>query len=248
MMASTPANDSPTIENTTRSAKVRRMFGLDLHGWEHATLWFLGVVAIGGIGVVVATYAVIKLQRAESAQAKKELAQYQTKAAAEIAAANAVAETAKQGAANAELKAEQIRERMAPRQFDEDAFLAYLAGKEKWPVVELWYADENDSLWVAVRTLSALDKAGWAVSAPKPLRGPNPTMPLASSVPLTVTYGAQPSGVSVIAKTIPELDAAHAAAFLRSAFGAAIKGTQANLGRDETMAEGTLRIVIAPKN
>ncbi len=231
-MANRPASESPINENATRSNNVRRMFwGLELHAWEHWLLVGLVVAAIGAVGGALATYAVIKLQRAESAQTKKELIEYQTAAAAQTATANENAAKANERAATAELKAEQIREQMAPRRFNEDAFLAYLAGKEKWPVVELWYADESD-----------------AVSSPKPLRRPNPAMPLSESVPLTVTYGAQPSGVSVVAKTIPEPDAAHPAAFLRTAFSAAIKGTQANLGRDETMADKTLRIVIAPKN
>jgi hypothetical protein len=115
-----PTSEIVTNENTTRSATVRRMFlGFSLHAWEQWMLVFLGVVAIGGVGVVAATYAVIKLQREESAQAKKELDEYKASAAAETAAANEKAataneraEVARREAAEAQLALERFK---APR-------------------------------------------------------------------------------------------------------------------------------------
>jgi hypothetical protein len=167
-MASTPANDSPTIENTTRSAKVRRMFGLDLHGWEQAMLWFLGIVAIGGVGVVIATYSVIKLQREESVTAKADLAKNQAQTTKEIAAANAVAETAKKDAAAAHERtalAELALERLkSPRTLgpERQAFVASavrpFAG-QRYEVAISQGADDGLAFWESLYV--TLERAGW---------------------------------------------------------------------------------------
>lgn len=108
------ATDSATIEKTTRSKGLSRMFlWFDLHAWEHWLLVGVGIVAIGGVVVAAATYAVIKLQRAESAQAKRELIEYQAKAESETAAANAIGEAAKRDAADANKEAGRANERTA---------------------------------------------------------------------------------------------------------------------------------------
>ena len=225
-------------------SKADRMFlGVDLHSWEQWSIVFLAIVAVGGVGVAIATYGVIKLQRQEAATAIRQLEEYKADAGTKIAGAQ-------ERAAAAELKAEQIRQRMAPRRVNEDALLSMLAEKPRWPVVELLYADESDSMWVAVQLSTALAKAGLFNGVPKPLRGPNPNAEMeTTALPVTITYGAQPSGVSITAKSAPDPDASHPAAFLRTAVAAAVKGgPPASLGRDATMRDSTLRIVVAPKD
>jgi hypothetical protein len=51
------------IESTAFSRKVRRLFGLDLHSWEQVMLVSLGFAALAAVAVVVATTAVVTLQK-----------------------------------------------------------------------------------------------------------------------------------------------------------------------------------------
>jgi hypothetical protein len=164
-MATSPVNESPTIENTTRSASVRRMFlGFDLHAWEGWLLAGVGIVAIGGVVVAAATYAVIKLQRLELARSAKELAEYQKQAKIDIAAANTTAETAKKQAADAQLALETYK---APRWITDsqrDRFVAQL-GRFQNITVDVWllHAPSADAAPFAERLLEVLSSpVGWS--------------------------------------------------------------------------------------
>src|SRR5262245_36004360 len=96
-----PKTDNAQIANITFSSRVRRMWGLDLHGWETTMLISLGFAAIAAVAVVVATAIVVHLQHMEAEDSKRELDAYKLEAAAAVAEANAAGETAKVEAARA---------------------------------------------------------------------------------------------------------------------------------------------------
>lgn len=66
-----------------------------LHTWEDVMLLSLAAAAIAAVLVIVSTYCVVQLQRAEIAESKAEFDRYKLEAAKEITAANAVGEAAK---------------------------------------------------------------------------------------------------------------------------------------------------------
>jgi hypothetical protein len=94
-----PKTDNAQIANTISSSRVRRMWGLDLRGWETAMLISLGLAAIAAFAVVLATAIVVRLQHIEAEEAKKELEEYKSEAAQKIAEANSEAAKAKESAA-----------------------------------------------------------------------------------------------------------------------------------------------------
>jgi hypothetical protein len=218
--------------------------------WGTLANWGLLVCLIGG---VVSTFVVVKtadVKESHWKKARERVVSHMEELAAESLRAKAELESARAEIAKAQLKAEEIRERMAPRTLNEAAFLSRLKDKPRWAVVEIWYADESDSQSLAIRLSGALGDAGWTVAAPRPLRGPNPVAAAQSPVlPISITYGAQPSGITVVARAISAVEAPNPAAFLQAAIQVAVKGgNPPQLGRDERMKDRTLRIVISPKN
>ena len=255
MTAMIPAMDGPTIEKTTTSKRVTRLLGIDLHSWELVMLLALGIVAIGGVAVVAATYGVIMAQRSEVAAANRELEAYKAQAATEVAKANATGETAKQAAAEANARAEQanleLQRLRMPRVLNDDTLVAHLAGKAAWPVTEILYVDEMDSSFLAMNIAVALGKAGWPTPIPRVIRGPNPSweygIRAAEAVSTPITWGAQPVGVSVVSSSEPDPDGRSPAVTLWTAIAKAISEGQTNLGRDNSMPPRTIRIVVAPR-
>jgi len=82
-----------------------------------------------------------------------------------------------------------------PRSLNDDIFVKEIAGKPKWPVVELLYMECPDCSQLAMQVAAAINRAGWGTPFPKPIRGPNVASELpADRVPMALTYGAQPSG------------------------------------------------------
>lgn len=80
----------------------RRMFGFDLHWWEHAMLLSLGFAALAAVAVVVATSAVVMLTREENRDKSEELLKYQSDAESRTAEAARAAATANERAAGLE--------------------------------------------------------------------------------------------------------------------------------------------------
>lgn len=76
----------------------------------------LGAAALAAFAVVLSTIAVIRLQKAAEQETKREFDTYKLEAGKSIAEANARTK-------EAELKLEQLRKRMGPRQIDADIFL-----------------------------------------------------------------------------------------------------------------------------
>jgi hypothetical protein len=85
MIATMLAAESPNIEKTTFSRKVRRVLGLDLHSWEQLMLLSLGVAGLIAIVVFITTASVVILQRHETAEANRELEEYKLSVEGKVA-------------------------------------------------------------------------------------------------------------------------------------------------------------------
>lgn len=238
------------------------IFGLDLPSWEHVALVFLAITAIAAVGSGVASFAVIKLQRSEAAQSKADFDEYKAGAAERTAAAdqraaeaNARAGQANQAAAEANARAEQanleLQRLRLMRSIDHGKLVGWLAGKPKWPVIELLYVDDQDSSFLASSILVGLAEAGWGTPTPRRITGPNPNWEhsrvLGDIVQITSTWGAQGSGVSVVSTGAIDPDGRSPAVTLWTAISQSISEGQTNLGRDTSMPADTIRIVIAPR-
>jgi hypothetical protein len=115
-----PAAERPTIEYTTFSKRVSRMWGFDLDSWNSLLLLSLAITALAAFAVVVATTAVMRLQRAAELATKEEFERYKLEAGEKISAANAVGDTAKAAAAEANLARLKLEEKLAPRRLSNE--------------------------------------------------------------------------------------------------------------------------------
>lgn len=120
MVAMIPAAEMAQIENTIISRKVRQMFGLDLLSWEQLMLWSLAGAALAAVFVVVATTAVLRLQKVEAADAKREFEAYKMDVGAKIAEANARAAEANEKAEEERLARVRLETKLAPRRLSGD--------------------------------------------------------------------------------------------------------------------------------
>jgi hypothetical protein len=123
------------------------MLGLSLHAWENIMLGSLAFAAVAAAVVGVATYCVVQLQRVELAASKEEFEKYKIDTGKEIAAANAVGDSAKAEAAKANektaslqkeadearLETQRLKQQVAWRRItrpQHDALVSALTGKK----------------------------------------------------------------------------------------------------------------------
>lgn len=135
------------IEKDIFSKTVRRMFGLSLHTWENLMVGSLVAAALAAVAVVVATYAVVQLQRLEIADSKDEFERYKLSAGQSIAEAGA-------RAAEANQKASESREETA-KAFKEAAGANERAGKLEMEAAAARLETEKLKSIVAWRSLSS---------------------------------------------------------------------------------------------
>jgi hypothetical protein len=71
-----PTNKAAIATTAATSKEVRRVLGLSLHGWENAMVISLIIAGFFALIVGAATWAVVRLQRIELAESKRELDEY----------------------------------------------------------------------------------------------------------------------------------------------------------------------------
>ncbi|MBL6616617.1 MAG: hypothetical protein ISP45_21570 [Reyranella sp.] len=198
--------------------------------WYHGIETLASMVAV--LLIVGGVWGEIFFENRARKAGDKQLAQYESRTA-----------EANRASQQARLELERMK---APRVLDEAAFLRELNGKTTWPIVEFWYVDAADCLQLAGQITVTLHNAGWPLAAaPRPLWQMNPGSEIPDCLqPMTMSYGAHMTGVSVVAKTIED-DSPQKT--LMRAFAIGLPGRQASGGRDGSMSEGTLRIVVAPR-
>jgi hypothetical protein len=152
--------------------------------------------------------------------------------------------------AEAELRLEELRKSARPRDIDREIFNKELEGQPK-SRVQIWYLpDISDGFWFASRLSGALIGAGWDVvepPTPMPEMPPDPDNPISRFVPRAMVAGAQPSGVTVIARGAPqnlEKNPSHQALMFAIALASGFTSWgSSNL----SVPEGVLRVIIAAK-
>jgi hypothetical protein len=187
----------------------------------------------------------------DTARAKADLGIAQadiTKANVQIAEANARQK-------EAELKLEQLRKDLGPRQLQRGIFINELQGRPTAPVEVMYLLDDPECFALAQEISGALKEAGWPSGSPKPI----PPLFITDS-PTSMSVDGQPSGVTVVVNGITqeEADAAQNAmagrdwvktpwTVLSHAIGAALGRVSGHAGGLNAPPAGTLRVVVAPR-
>ncbi|MBM3731902.1 MAG: hypothetical protein FJW24_00300 [Acidimicrobiia bacterium] len=117
----------PEINSDTNSKRVSRMLGLDLDSWNDVMVASLAIGAAAAVVVLMATFAVIRLQKAESAAAKDEFERYKLAVSVDIAGANERAAEANKIAEGEKLARHKIEEKIRPRVLSVEQEVAMLA-------------------------------------------------------------------------------------------------------------------------
>jgi hypothetical protein len=219
-----------------------------------ATLW--GAVANWGllvslVGGVVSTYVVVKTTdvkehhwEQQKKQAEERIAANETETARAVAESNRAIERAAEAqrkTAEAELELLRLR---TPRRLNAEIFATALKSKSRWPIIELWFLDASDCGFFAMDIATQLSHAGWAPPMARVLQGSNSASEFLAYQTPVESRGASATGVSIVAKTIEDDSPQQT---LMMALSRAMPGWQVNGGRDSSMREGTLRIVVAPR-
>jgi hypothetical protein len=141
----------------------------------------------------------------QTAQAKASLGIAQ----ADIVKANAQIATAQERTAEfdartkeAELKLEQLRERVRQRHIKGDQFLKILEGKPKASVEILFIRDDGEAFQLALEIRDWLKRATWDVEEPRPITTNDLNPRFATSLPSTMAAGGQPQGVSLFLRVV----------------------------------------------
>jgi hypothetical protein len=165
------------------------------------------------------------------------------------------AATIRERAANAELKLEELRRELGPRQFQHDIFIRELTGQPSTRVEIMYLIDDPECFALAQQIGSALKEAGWPAESPKPM----PPL-FISDIPTSMSVGGQPSGVTVVAHSITQAESEAALKALNGqewvktpwtvlthALGAALGKISGSAGNRFAPPEGLIRLVIAPR-
>jgi hypothetical protein len=147
-------------------------------------------------------------------------------------------------ASEAQLEIARLRKRLGPRQINSEIFLAELAGQPKAPLEILYSPDDPDSWNLAWHATSLLVEAGWSVESPNPI--PRKSDKLGN--PSSVIAGGYPSGITISVRLIEENDKPGTAyTALWNAFWKGLDPNAMYSSRQETIPEGALRVIVAPR-
>ena len=187
--------------NVTNTKVVGSMLGLTLHGWEHVMLFSLIAAGFAAVIVAFSTIMVVKLQRLEAKVTEEAFSKYKEDAGKEIAAAGVKAAEANERAATAELKTEQLKKELGPRQLKRNVAIAALLGQPKLPVEILYSRDDPECFQLAQEIENILREAKWTVISRSPIPSTN------FNGPNSMGVSGQPSGVTVAAHGITQAEA-----------------------------------------
>jgi hypothetical protein len=178
--AANAANKAAIIPTTIFSKEVRRMLGLSLHGWENVMVVALIIAGFFALIAGAATWAVVRLQRAELTESQNELDKYKLTVKGQVADAKKEGLEAGKAAGEANIRASEAKERAAkaelelakmkrPRKLDTTQFanlvqiLRPFGGKSFWIITEGIESpgNPNEQELLSTQLSQAFVGAGW---------------------------------------------------------------------------------------
>jgi hypothetical protein len=164
-----PGADNAHTENATISKGVRRMLGQSLEWWNAAMIIALIVAALGALATAVTTTVVVKMTAEGERESKRALEEYKVNAGEQIAAANAMGETAKADAALANERAKEmergnleLRSKLAGRRVTAEQHKILVEELAKIPAhFDVAVMQDPESVMFALDVEKTLADAGW---------------------------------------------------------------------------------------
>jgi hypothetical protein len=216
--------------------------------------WGLLACLVGG---VLSTFVIVKtadVKEEHWAEARRVSDEAISKTNVNIAEANARAK-------EAELKLEQVRERMRARHIKGESFLKILEGKPKTPVEILFVRDDGEAFQLSLEIRDFLKRATWSVEEPRYITQEDVSPRLERNHPYTMAAGGQPQGVSLFLRAESQADFEREAEknpldpdrpldTPRKALGAALLDSLGTLSGGmsyENGRPGVLRVIVGPK-
>ena len=225
------------------------MLGLALASWNTLMLVSLGLAALAALAIFITSRAVIVLQDQEVKDNAEIFERYKLETGERISEANARQK-------EAELKLEQLRKQMGPRQAEVATFLKALEGKPKAPVEIMFPKEDGEAFMLALQFRDLLRSAKWEVAEPVPVPGTD--IPRLANQPSHMAAGAQAIGVAVVVRAdtqdefdrVSDFNADTPMNALRDALAKTLGGVAGYAAGPDIFPappKGTVRIVVGPK-
>lgn len=146
------------IESATASKRESRMLGLGLDAWNNIVVAALAFGAVAAIVIGVATYAVVRLQKADAEAAAVEFERYKLATEKTISEANARAEEAK-------LETERLKKEVAWRELPPGIAAKLVAelSKEPGEIAIVWLVGDPESAEYSSHFANVFRNAGWQI-------------------------------------------------------------------------------------
>jgi hypothetical protein len=229
----TSEGDRAMSDISSLTLQVQQL-GASANWWSSASMWLMGIIAVVTLAYFGASYRALRQSRLLN-EARDELD--------------------KAKATDAE---ERLRKATGPRQLNRDAFVNALNDQPKAPVQILYLRDDQESLEFAQEIENMLVRAKWNVTSREPIPAPKPAKSAAEDIPIPMTVGGQPSGVTVVTDSVSEEEAAAATNRMTGKEWVKTPWTVLEYAFEQSMGEskgasnksvpkGTLRVVVAPK-
>jgi len=224
-----------------------QVWGKSLEFWDNVSVWLMWIAAFTGGAAAFSGLAGAIISRQVSSVVQRD-------ADERIASANALAATSNASAADANLRLQQLRNQVGPRQLRRQDFLEALRAVAPVPVQIVYLRDDPECFDVAQQVWRLLQDAGWPVTPPEPI------VASGDAQPAPMDLDGQPAGITVVGRTNSE-DEANAGeqrflgrpwvrtpfTVLAYAFERALGKAATNLNGPHAPTAGTLRVVVAPR-
>jgi hypothetical protein len=227
-----------TIDSANAAASTL-FLGQNGEFWDFWLIVSVVFAAIAAIAIGVTTTGSIVFHKREAAASEVALERYKLGTSKEIAEAN-------ERAANAELQLQRLR---AWRMPDGAKFKSALAGIDPPVMVDILYVPEcSDCFTLASMVSTLLNDARWRFSFAELKKLQNPSQGWMKDVPAVLQHRANPTGITILTKMPSDPTKMNAARGLMSALGTSVEGLGGGMiSNDETLEDGVVRLVIAPK-
>jgi len=223
--------------DSTKAAASTLFLGHNGEWWDFSLIVAGILVTLAALAAVVATAGSIVAHKREAAAADLALEKFKLETEGKISESNARAK-------EAELAMLRLR---APRFLDPKAFKAELAVVPLVSVEVLYVEECSDCFMLAGMIDAILYDLHWPHSPAAPLKKRESIPDWLLRLPAVIQHRANPMGISVVSKQVGEFSDKSAAASLARAILKSVQGAQAQWSRDETLLEGVIKVVVAPK-
>jgi hypothetical protein len=233
------AKSNPPMTETIDSANAAASTLFLGHNGDWWDFWLIisgTCVAVAATAVGVTTTGSLVAHKREAMVAGQELTKYKLDTSKDIADANS-------RTSQAQLELQHLK---SWRMVDGHKFKAALTDIDPPKNVEILYVPEcSDCFMLGSMAVAILNDMNWPVTIDELKKQQNPSQGWMIGVPATLQHRANPTGMTILTKEQLDPIKKTIVGGLMQAFGEALAGGM--ISNDQTIAEGVVRVVIAPK-